>query len=287
MLINNAGVIPRQRETTVDGLEMQFAVNHLAYFLLTNLLLDPLTAGAPARVVNVRRARTRAARWTSTDLQSERRYDPVRVYGRDQARQRAVHLRAGAPARPDRRDRQLSPPRRDRHQAAGRLHERAAGGRCRRAHLRGSPEKGAETMVYLAASPEVGRRDRPLLRRPAREPVVAGVLRRNAAARLWEESARLTALVPRRHTLTARGRAANLRHAHLRLSLFRLRHRVRAAWSAQDTKVACPYCQGRKLERLMSLTARPAGAGKPADYSRLGPPPGGGCCGGGCHSHNH
>jgi putative FmdB family regulatory protein len=54
-----------------------------------------------------------------------------------------------------------------------------------------------------------------------------------------------------------------------------------------DTQVACPECQGRKLERLMSLTARPAGAGKPADYSRLGPPPGGGWCGGGCHSHNH
>lgn len=54
-----------------------------------------------------------------------------------------------------------------------------------------------------------------------------------------------------------------------------------------DTQVACPDCQGRKLEQLMSLTARPAAAGKPADYSRLGPPPGGGCCGGGCHSHNH
>jgi len=54
-----------------------------------------------------------------------------------------------------------------------------------------------------------------------------------------------------------------------------------------ETKVSCPDCNGRKLERLMSLTARPAGAGKPADYSRLGPPPGGGCCGGGCHSHTH
>jgi putative FmdB family regulatory protein len=55
-----------------------------------------------------------------------------------------------------------------------------------------------------------------------------------------------------------------------------------------DTTVACPGCHGQRLERLMSLTARPAGAGgAPADYSRLGPPAGGGCCGGGCHSHNH
>jgi putative FmdB family regulatory protein len=53
-----------------------------------------------------------------------------------------------------------------------------------------------------------------------------------------------------------------------------------------DSDVACPGCQGRELERLMSLTARPASSGKPADFSRLGPPPGG-CCGGGCHSHTH
>jgi putative FmdB family regulatory protein len=54
-----------------------------------------------------------------------------------------------------------------------------------------------------------------------------------------------------------------------------------------DATVACPECQSGKLERLMSLTARPASAGKPADYSRLGPPPSGGCCGGSCHTHKH
>jgi putative FmdB family regulatory protein len=61
-----------------------------------------------------------------------------------------------------------------------------------------------------------------------------------------------------------------------------------------ETKVACPECSGRKLERLMSLTARPASGGKQADQgklraglSRLGAPPGGGCCGGGCHTHSH
>jgi putative FmdB family regulatory protein len=54
-----------------------------------------------------------------------------------------------------------------------------------------------------------------------------------------------------------------------------------------DTKVACPECRGRKVDRLMSLTARPASTGRASgpDLSRLGPPSGGGCCGGSCHSH--
>lgn len=54
-----------------------------------------------------------------------------------------------------------------------------------------------------------------------------------------------------------------------------------------NADVVCPECSGRKLDRLISLPARPASGGKPADYSRLGPPGGGGCCGGGCHSHSH
>ena len=53
VLINNAGVIRSKRVTTADGLEMTFAVNYLAYFLLTNLLLDVLEASAPSRIVNV------------------------------------------------------------------------------------------------------------------------------------------------------------------------------------------------------------------------------------------
>jgi retinol dehydrogenase-12 len=53
ILINNAGATFTTRQETVDGLEMTFATNHLSYFLLTTLLLDVLKASAPARVVNV------------------------------------------------------------------------------------------------------------------------------------------------------------------------------------------------------------------------------------------
>ena len=53
MLVNNAGIIAREREETVDGVELTFAVNYLAHFLLTNLLLPLLLGSAPARIVNV------------------------------------------------------------------------------------------------------------------------------------------------------------------------------------------------------------------------------------------
>ncbi len=53
LLLNNAGVINLQRVSTVDGHEEMFAVNHLAPYLLTNLLLDRIKASAPARIVNV------------------------------------------------------------------------------------------------------------------------------------------------------------------------------------------------------------------------------------------
>lgn len=53
VLVNNAGGINMRRQTTVDGFELTFATNHLAYFLLTHLLLERLVASAPARIVNV------------------------------------------------------------------------------------------------------------------------------------------------------------------------------------------------------------------------------------------
>src|SRR5262249_59690110 len=53
VLVNNAGALFAQRRESVDGVEMTLALNHLAYFLFPNLLLDTLKASAPARVVNV------------------------------------------------------------------------------------------------------------------------------------------------------------------------------------------------------------------------------------------
>ena len=81
VLINNAGVFPVRKHLTVDGLDMVFAVNQLAPFLLTNLLLDAIKASAPARIVNVSSGSHEANYLQLDDLQSEKQYRPMRAYG--------------------------------------------------------------------------------------------------------------------------------------------------------------------------------------------------------------
>ena len=80
VLINNAGVFRSERITTADGLEMTFAVNHLAYFLLTNLLLDVLKASAPSRIVNVSSGDHRNGTIDFDDLQGEKGYKGAKAY---------------------------------------------------------------------------------------------------------------------------------------------------------------------------------------------------------------
>lgn len=80
VLINNAGLMSRNRRVTADGLEMQFAVNHLGYFTLTNLLIDVLKRSAPSRIINL--ASTAHSRGTIDfdDLQNEKDYNGWQAY---------------------------------------------------------------------------------------------------------------------------------------------------------------------------------------------------------------
>jgi len=82
VLVNNAGGFFMTRQTSPDGYEMTFALNHLNYFLLTNLLLDILKSSAPARIVNVASESHRHQRINIDDLQFKRFYNPVQAYGR-------------------------------------------------------------------------------------------------------------------------------------------------------------------------------------------------------------
>jgi len=82
MLINNAGLVMNKRETTEDGFEYTLAVNHLAPFLLTNLLFTTLEAANEAKIINVSSEAHKMGRDNLQDFNYENsKYKPMRVYG--------------------------------------------------------------------------------------------------------------------------------------------------------------------------------------------------------------
>jgi retinol dehydrogenase 12 len=196
VLINNAGLVLGRRQLTEDGYEQTFAVNHLAPFLLTNLLLPVLTASAPARVITVSSVAHRFALLNLDDLQLERGYLPMRAYANSKlanvlfTRELASRLEGSAVTANC-----LHPGTVRTHfgdTGAGWLRlGLAVGG----AFLR-TPESGAATTVFLASSPAVGDRSGGYyvsgrLRRPSR-----AARDEDRASRLWNISADLTALTP-------------------------------------------------------------------------------------------
>lgn len=190
ILVNNAGMSPSQRAVTIDGIEKTFAVNHLAPFLLTNLLLDNLKASAPARVVTVASAAQNAINFD--DLQNEKRYSVWEVYGQSKlanilfsyelARRlegtgvTANCLHPGVVSTNLARD--LNPL----FRAMARLFFTSA-------------EKGAHNSIYVASSPEVeGKSGKYFVnQREARSS--AASYDTASAQRLWQISEQLTQLV--------------------------------------------------------------------------------------------
>ncbi|MCK5253321.1 MAG: SDR family oxidoreductase, partial [Thermoplasmata archaeon] len=80
VLFNNAGGIPNERKETVDGIEWQLAVNHLAPFLMTHLLMDVLMASAPSHVMTTSSGTHPRGKVDMDDLQAKRRYKPMKRY---------------------------------------------------------------------------------------------------------------------------------------------------------------------------------------------------------------
>jgi NAD(P)-dependent dehydrogenase (short-subunit alcohol dehydrogenase family) len=76
VLLNNAGGFFMQRQLSLEGIETTFALNHLASFLLTNLLLDTIKASAPARIINVSSGAHTSGKIEFDNLQGERSYTP-------------------------------------------------------------------------------------------------------------------------------------------------------------------------------------------------------------------
>src|SRR5438270_10930029 len=82
VLVNNAGLMAPRFRLSEDGYELTVAVNHLAPFLLTNLLLDRLRASAPARIITVASQAHRGARLDVAALARREDWSPLKAYGR-------------------------------------------------------------------------------------------------------------------------------------------------------------------------------------------------------------
>lgn len=195
VLVNNVGGYWAHRHITADGLEQTFALNHLAPFLLTNLLLERLKESRPSRVVTVSSGAQAMGRIDFEDLQGEHGYNGQRAY--NQSKLANVLFSYELARRTE-----------GTGVTANALHPGVVATDFGREDAHGwmrvmlpfvhpfmkSPEKGAATSVYLASSPEVagvsgryfiGARPRRSAPRSYDEQV---------ARRLWDVSARLTGL---------------------------------------------------------------------------------------------
>lgn len=196
VLINNAGAIFLKRQETIEGFENTFALNHLSPFLLTNLLLDVLRSSAPARIINVSSAAHRFTRMRFDDLQLKRFYNAWIAYG--QSKLANIYFTIGLEGWMD-----------GNGVTANALHPgmvatnfgKSNGGLFSRVMnlsqlMALSPQEGAQTSIYLAASPAVegvsGKyfvRCHPVTPSPAAQDL-------SAARRLWDISLEMTGLSP-------------------------------------------------------------------------------------------
>jgi retinol dehydrogenase 12 len=196
VLVNNAGLMDgARRRCTAEGYDATFGVNHLAPFLLTNLLLPKLEQCAPARVVVVASEAHRRAGWLDFDDLMNARVGPLRAYARSKLAN-LLFVRA------------LAKRLRDRGVTVNGAHPGLVASGLFRSYPRGlrfllatvvrpfmrSPLDGARTSIYLATSPEIEGASGGYYRDCRRLEPSAAARCDEAAARLWSESVRLTAL---------------------------------------------------------------------------------------------
>ena len=197
VLVNNAGLMAGRRRVTADGFEEVFAVNHLAPFLLTNLLTGKLTAAA-ARVITVTSDAHAAARLDLDDPQLARGWESWRAYANSKLANILFTRELARRLEGTRVTANCAHPGmvRTRLGREARLPVRAGVTLARPFML--SPRRGADTIVYLATSPEVAAATGGYYaKRQRREPSAAA--RDDAAAkRLWQLSEELTGLTPAR-----------------------------------------------------------------------------------------
>ncbi len=189
VLINNAGAMFTERHVTPEGLDLTFALNHMAYFVMTAALRDKLVASAPSRIVST--SSMAQASLDFADLQGAKRYNGWQAYARSKLANilftRELSRRLGGTG-----------------VTANCFHPGAVATRfgasaggftgfmlpiARRLFI--TPDKGADTLVYLASSPEVANvTGGYFVKRKVAEPSAAA-RDDDAARRLWEASEKL------------------------------------------------------------------------------------------------
>jgi len=191
VLINNAGALFSHRTVTKDGLELTFATNHMSYFVLTDVLKERLLSSAPARVINTSSDAHRRASLDFSDLQSEKDYRGFKVYGCSKlcnilfTRELARRL-AGTGVTAN----SLHP-----GFVATRFGDESGGLfsyfiRAAKAFAL-TPEQGAETIIFLASSPDVADVSGKYYYKCRPASPTSQAQDDDAAKKLWQESARL------------------------------------------------------------------------------------------------
>jgi len=194
VLINNAGALFGTRQVTADNLEQTFATNHMAYFVLTLGLRESLFAASPARVVSTASAAHQGYTLDFDDLQAAKGYSAIKAYGRSKlcnilfTRELARRWSGkGVTANC------LHP-----GFVASRFGDGSGGLLSRVVRVAKvfaiSPEKGAQTIVYLASSPDVGAISGEYFYKCRPATPTAGGRDDAAAKRLWMESAEIAGI---------------------------------------------------------------------------------------------
>ena len=193
VLVNNAGAVYGRRGLSADGYELTFAVNHLAPFLLTNLLLDRLRASAPARVVTTSSGAHAGGLLDLDDLQLERSWSSWRAYCNSKLAN-VLFTRELARREDDGVVANCLHPGVIRSRLGRNMGGIVRGGWGVARLFFGSPRRGARTIVYLASLPEAGQVSGGYFVGERRQAVVGQAANDFFAEELWRRSEELVGL---------------------------------------------------------------------------------------------